>query len=130
MEILCPNCQKKLTILEQYAGQMLKCPLCGGTFTAPALPPTPAVPAAETYGLQPAPAPAPQIFDKPTQVANTLPPGPAPSAPSAPPPEEPVPTEHTGRLSVSVSPRVTQYVPAVLLFLVFVLTFFPWVQIR
>jgi hypothetical protein len=129
MEILCPNCQKKLTILEQYAGQMLKCPLCGGTFTAPALPPAPAVPAAATYGVQPASAP-PQVVDKSTHPAITLPPGPLPSVPSEALPEEPVFTEHTGRLSLSISPRIVQYVPAVLLFLVFVLTFFPWVQIR
>jgi hypothetical protein len=31
---------------------------------------------------------------------------------------------------VWISPRITQYVPAVLLFLVFVLTFFPWLGIR
>src|SRR5882762_10036273 len=42
MELLCPSCQKKLTIPDQYAGQLMKCPLCQQTFTAPALPATPA----------------------------------------------------------------------------------------
>ena len=40
MELLCPSCQKKLTIPDQYAGQLMKCPLCQGIFTAPSLPPT------------------------------------------------------------------------------------------
>ena len=44
MNILCPNCQRPLTVQEQYAGQMMKCPLCGGTFTVPALASTPATP--------------------------------------------------------------------------------------
>ena len=38
MNLLCPNCQKMLTVPEQYAGQLMKCPLCNGTFTVPALP--------------------------------------------------------------------------------------------
>src|SRR5690242_15582638 len=72
MNLLCPNCQKMLTVPEQYAGQLMKCPLCSGTFTVPALPsggqgyeaappapagPTPATPPA-TAPLTPAPAPA------------------------------------------------------------------------
>ena len=38
MNLLCPNCQKPLTVPEQYAGQPMRCPLCAGTFTVPALP--------------------------------------------------------------------------------------------
>jgi len=34
MNLLCPNCQKMLTVPEQYAGQLMKCPLCAGTFNA------------------------------------------------------------------------------------------------
>ena len=45
MNLLCPNCQKPLTVPEQYAGQPMRCPLCSGTFTVPALP-TPAAPVA------------------------------------------------------------------------------------
>jgi hypothetical protein len=41
MELLCPSCQRKLTIPEQYAGQQMKCPLCNNMFTAPALAPVP-----------------------------------------------------------------------------------------
>ena len=38
MNLQCPSCQKMLQVPEQYAGQLMKCPLCGGTFTLPALP--------------------------------------------------------------------------------------------
>jgi hypothetical protein len=123
MEILCPNCQKKLTIPEQYAGQMMRCPMCSGTFTAPALPPTPSLPSAEAYAVQPPPPPPPP--EAPGTAAADVGTTPAGSVPSGP-----VPTEHTGRFSVWISPQVTQYIPAVLLFLVFILTFFTWVGIR
>lgn len=43
-----------------------------------------------------------------------------------PPPEL---TEHSGRFSLWISPRFCQFIPAVLLFLVFILTFFPWTAI-
>src|SRR6516225_3117625 len=39
MNLLCPNCQKPLTVAEQNAGQLMKCPLCNNTFTVPALAP-------------------------------------------------------------------------------------------
>src|SRR5579862_2143569 len=127
MEILCPNCQNKLTILEQYAGQMMKCPMCGGTFTAPALPPAapPTMPAVE-----PPPPPAPTYSNVPPPPSGGSAPGPASSLPSTPAPEQPVAADYTGRFSLWISPRVTQYIPAGLLFLVLVLTFFPWVGIR
>jgi hypothetical protein len=38
MNLLCPLCQKMVSVPEQYAGQLTKCPLCGGTFTVPAPP--------------------------------------------------------------------------------------------
>ncbi len=38
MNLLCPLCQKMLSVEEKYAGQMMKCSRCGGTFTVPNLP--------------------------------------------------------------------------------------------
>jgi hypothetical protein len=38
MNLLCPHCQKMVTVPDQFAGQTMKCPLCGDTFAAPALP--------------------------------------------------------------------------------------------
>ena len=66
MNLLCPNCQKMLTVPEQYAGQLMKCPLCAGTFTVPGLPPdAPSMPAPApsqpaAYGLA---AEAPDLDD-------------------------------------------------------------------
>ena len=34
MEIQCPSCQKKLSIGDQFAGQLVKCPACSGVFMA------------------------------------------------------------------------------------------------
>src|SRR6516225_9539516 len=39
MNLLCPGCQKMITVPEQYAGQTMKCPLCSHLFPAPVLPP-------------------------------------------------------------------------------------------
>jgi hypothetical protein len=117
MEILCPSCQRKLTILEQYAGQQMKCPLCANTFTAPALPSAAGMP----VGPPPAPPPPQPPLPPPTQDALS------PSGADIPLPQEPVPTDHTGRFSVWISPRITQYVPAAALFVVLILTFARWV---
>src|SRR5947207_496237 len=55
MNIQCPNCQRLLQVPEQHAGQLMKCPLCQGTFTLPALPPAAPAPAG-------APPPPPDPF--------------------------------------------------------------------
>jgi hypothetical protein len=95
MNLLCPNCGKMLTVPEQYAGQMMKCPLCSGTFTVPALPggglELPAQPPA-----QPPAAAAGPPFD-PYQLRPEAPPEPAfqtqpaaePAFSTAPAPPEP-----------------------------------------
>ncbi len=38
MNLLCPACQKMITVPDQYAGQTMKCPLCSQLFPAPVLP--------------------------------------------------------------------------------------------
>src|ERR1700730_17866743 len=97
MNLLCPNCQKPLSVPEQYAGQPMRCPLCNGTFTVPALPQTSAPPpppspeprlapsgAPDVYGLKApgaAPPPPPPDLDMPE-----LPPSPVTGAPPPPPP--------------------------------------------
>jgi hypothetical protein len=40
MNVLCPSCQKMITVPDQYAGQTMKCPLCSHLFPAPVLPAT------------------------------------------------------------------------------------------
>src|SRR6516164_2904232 len=61
MELLCPNCQKKLTVPEQYAGQIMRCPLCQGTFNVPAMPSTVAAEGAEPVGFY-TPPPKPETY--------------------------------------------------------------------
>lgn len=35
MNLVCPSCQEPLSIPEQYAGQLMKCPACSNHFTVP-----------------------------------------------------------------------------------------------
>jgi hypothetical protein len=122
MEILCPNCQRKLTIPEQYAGQQMKCPLCQGTFTAPAL-----APAAPNLAPAPPPAPPPPA-PGPTTPLQSAPPGvvPPPTTPAAPSAPT-TPLDYAGKFSLRFNPRYLQYVPVVALLVILVLLFFPWV---
>ncbi len=130
MNLLCPNCQKMLTVPEQYAGQLMKCPLCAGTFTVPGLPPAtsaaappPAPPPPSTYPLQPeAPAPAAPPL---TSTASTAP---APSSAGTPPP--PPPPGGPMTFSIWFKPEIIQWIApaAVILILIFTL-FFPWVGV-
>src|SRR5438477_2684243 len=124
MEILCPACQRKLTILEQYAGQQMKCPLCENIFVAPALPAAAGIPLSPPASIPvqpppPAPAPPAPAFT-PSAPVSAAPPQPsaapppastyAASAPAPAPPPEPVPTEHTGRFSIWINPFYLQFV--------------------
>jgi hypothetical protein len=135
MELLCPHCQRKLMIGDQYAGQMMKCPLCQGTFTAPALPtfpqtpdyappipPTPPSPPAP-----PPPAPPPQI-QRPAEVSPLTSSAPPEKKPLAPVPPLPQYTgDYTNRFSIPFQPDILRLVPGGALLLVFVLSFFTWV---
>lgn len=100
MNLLCPNCQKMLTVPEQYAGQLMKCPLCGGTFTVPALPaaagavPSPAPVSAPQPPLPPpaptpAPAPGPEVFSLRDDGPPHVPPAHAPDIQTSPSPSAP-----------------------------------------
>jgi hypothetical protein len=162
MNLLCPNCQKPLTVPEQYAGQPMRCPLCSGTFTVPALPtpaaavvpPPPPPPSAvatvapaDTYGFKDPVAPPPPMpplpasdlaFEQtasPSRPSSTFASG-APSAPrqsfiEAQPtyPSTPTPEGYQRKYTVWFSPKYLQYVAPVAVFLVFILTFFPWVGV-
>jgi hypothetical protein len=96
MQLQCPHCHKMLSVPEEFAGQMMKCPLCGGTFPTPSLPgaplggfnPAPPAPPApvlpEPYGLAPSAAPTPPPTDRPKLAP--LPDLPASTHPDAPAP--------------------------------------------
>jgi hypothetical protein len=131
MNLLCPNCQKMLTVPEQYAGQLMKCPLCAGTFTVPGLPSAPTAaapppappPGPSTYPIQPeAPAPsAPPL----TSQASTAP---APSSSGTPPP--PPPPGGPMTFSLWFKPEIVQWIAAAAVVLILIFTlFFPWVGV-
>jgi len=112
MELLCPNCQQKLNIREQYAGQIMRCPLCNGMFTAPAM-----------GGAAP---PPPPVYSPPASsepfYSGGAPPPPAPAP--APPPLPP--GELTKCCTLTISPRVVPWIAPLCLGLVLLMTFLPW----
>jgi hypothetical protein len=120
MDFRCPSCQKDLTVPDEYAGQLMKCPLCQNTFQAPALPP-PVAPS-------PAPPPAPAPY-----AVTPPPPAPPPEAPPmkketpAAPPTPPVSTgDYAHTRTIWISPRVMPWVAPAALLIAFLLTFFTW----
>jgi hypothetical protein len=154
MNLLCPNCEKMLTVAEEFSGQLMKCPLCDGTFTVPALPATEepaAAPASaslradegDVYGLQePPPAPPPngelsrgpvpsdnRTLDLPSSSPDA---GGTSSRITAEPSEaarQPAPTPQAGEhtLYIPLSQDVLRWVAPGALLLIFVFQMFPWV---
>lgn len=151
MNLLCPNCQKMLTVPEQYAGQLMKCPLCEGTFTVPSLPaggaeapsgtapPPPSSPpdagAGSAPGAPPSTAPSnppastPPGFSPTPQYEATFSPG-VPEPEDQPPPHKPAPEkspppsvskDYRRTFSLWLSPKVLQWIPVASLFFIFIL---------
>ncbi len=116
MNLLCPSCQKMLQVPEQYAGQLMKCPLCTSTFTVPALPQAPPTPAMSSPPPAPMHDPLPDLGPAPAPARNV----------SAPPPPPP-PSGYAHTRSFVLSPKVLPWVAPVSLLIVFVLLFFTWV---
>ncbi len=79
MDLVCPSCQKRLTIEDRYAGMVVKCPLCGSMLQAPVLLTTPPAPSfAPTTStpapMQPPPAPPqPGSAPSPNSGASIMP---------------------------------------------------------
>jgi hypothetical protein len=147
MDFLCPNCQKMLTVPDQYSGTLMKCPLCQSTFQAPALPAQPAplaaapaaVPAAsggaEVYGLKDPPPPAPPAPPVPPLSAVSASTGSAPPAlnrapaPSGPPvPPLPPSTDYKHSYPIYLKPTILAWIAPACLVLIFLFQiFFSWV---
>ncbi len=129
MNILCPNCQKMLTVPDECAGRSMRCQLCNGAFTVPSLPGVAspplfaATPEPDIYPIRPEPPPS-----APSPLAYS--PSPSPEAAAVPPPS---PQRTTKRddfqrtLVFSLSPTVLPWIAPVCLLLVFFLQFFDWV---
>jgi hypothetical protein len=118
-----------LTVPEEFAGQLMKCPLCSGTFTVPALPgaasppstPQPGSAEEDIFSIQQEPAPS-----APPVSHWEAPPSPAPT-PAAPPPAPLPPQDYQHSAAVHLSPKVLPWIAPACLLLVFVLQFFDWV---
>jgi hypothetical protein len=114
MRLLCPFCQKAITVPDTEAGKAVHCPECGEQFAAPQLyTPTPA-PAVHPTAGSPVPSePAPETYVT------------APDLPHVPAVDREL--SGYGRIkSFPLDPHVIRWIPAGSLFLVFVLTFFSW----
>jgi hypothetical protein len=139
MNLLCPNCQKNITAPDGVAGQVMKCPLCGGSFRAPVLPsvfaaprgaatpptggppagPPADVPAAFPPGPTAVPAPLPS--PEPTEVTRT--PESSLSAPAGPAPTQ---AEYAHQLRIRLNPHVVRWAAPAALLIVFFLLLCPW----
>jgi hypothetical protein len=108
MNLLCPSCQRQLQVPEQYAGQLMQCPLCSAQFTVPVLPTMP-----------PPSPPAPPSGPLAQQQQYQAPPPPLPDA------EVPM-TGMVGR-GIAISPRVVPWIVPLSLLAIFILMFFPWI---
>lgn len=118
MNLLCPSCQKMVTVDNQFAGQQMRCPHCNSIFTVPSLPAAP--PAA------PPPPPAPAPFRMP----ESAPPPPAPAAPPSkpsPPPEPEVTRDYEKMRSIFISPKVLPWVTLNSIVFLVLLTLLPWI---
>jgi hypothetical protein len=108
LKLFCPHCYKNVMLPESAAGTEAPCPSCGLAFPIPAKY-LPAVDAAPVTVPVPPPEPPP----KPPTL---------PEAPS-------IPAGYTHSRGITLSPAVVAWVPAVALTAVFLLTFFPWVEL-
>jgi hypothetical protein len=142
MNLLCPHCQQMVTISDQYAGQVMKCPLCANTFTAPALPgaataPVAAPPSqAASSASPPTPPAAPakeDVFGFATPVPPRVEPAPPkPAADTTPPvPGTAAPVLRAGyshSATIWISPRVVPWITPLALIVIFILLFNTWID--
>jgi len=111
-----------LTVPDQFAGQMMKCPLCNNTFSVPA----------QTASTELPPLPPPTLPTPPVSLPTPI--------PTLSPVSTPVPDNAQPPVGSSASDagygnvctmyftvKTVQWVAPVCLLLVFVLWFFPWV---
>jgi hypothetical protein len=127
MRLLCPFCQKAITVSDSEAGKAVNCPECYQQFAAPQL-------------YAPAPAMAPTLPDSPRQATAHSPapetylreapddwhtPAKPPELPDMPKPDREM-SGYAHMYSIALEPKVVRFIPPVALFLAFVLTFFSW----
>src|SRR5262245_38159131 len=108
MDLVCPNCQQRLSIEDRYGGTVVKCPSCAGMLQAPVLPTTPmAAPAPALPEAQPVSAPpsVPSVAAAGTAGASASPP---PAAEPAVPSIALPPGPYTRRIRWHLRPDVLE----------------------
>src|SRR5438094_2130216 len=113
MNVLCPNCQQKLSVSEENAGQLMKCPACSRYFSVPALPETAAVPAGSAGGptdsFQAPPSANVGASSPPPAQPDVFALAPEPAAPQTLPPRQVEPT--AARSAPQPRPQPTSGIP-------------------
>ena len=155
-KLLCPKCLKTITLPDDFSGGDVTCPMCHHSFPAPArynptvlvdasVPASP--PITQTGPLATAVAggsnslnplasatrsPEPTMLS--SEIPSTRPPLPPGLMPPVPPvgtspstPSAPMASGYTKSHGFVISPRGVAWLPAILLTITFVCTFFPWV---
>jgi hypothetical protein len=117
MRLLCPFCQKAITVPDSEAGKAVNCPECGQQFAAPQLyTPAPSAGTGAKPAGSPPPVPETYVTDRPADVTHL-------------PGQARVDQELAGYERIASAPlerRWVRWVPPAALTLVFVLTFFSW----
>jgi len=118
MRLTCPHCHQSVGVPDAAAGQPTPCPLCGQTFTAPAL-------VGSAIDSNPHPV-APAALPAMPSVR-----GPGTDSPRPPAPEPtrsvPAPAASAACCRLTFRKSIVPWLAPAALALVFVLTFFPWV---
>jgi hypothetical protein len=121
MNLLCPSCQKMITVPDHNAGQITTCPLCAATFTAPSLP---------TAASERVPVGSNPSSSSPSEIFGLKNEGTSPSAAASPHWESattgPLPGGYRHEYTIWFSPRVVPWIAPVGLILILVLLLFPW----
>jgi hypothetical protein len=123
MNLICPHCQKTVTLPEELAGQTSKCPECNGPFTVPLSSPAPA---GAVVGLSSSAA----ALQSPKAPASPL----SANSPATPgldqPKEKTSPPVSSGgshpRFSIALNPHAARWTAPVCFLFILVFFFFPW----
>lgn len=124
MRLLCPFCQKPITVADSEAGKTVNCPECREQFAAPQLfaPPPAAYDPPGRPAWAPTPPPMPETFREPAERPEAIE---ARDLPDLPSPDREL-SGYRRMVSLPMKPEVIRWIPAGAMTLVFLLTLFPW----
>jgi hypothetical protein len=112
MNLLCPHCQKAISVSEEFAGKLMQCPLCTQRFTAPSLP-VAAVHATPASERAPVPPPPPPDLPRAESSAG----------------DESTRPGYRRSATITLNPAVVPWIGFGGLILALILTFFPWLVV-